>query len=204
LSPTVSVAASSPVLQPRLQEAPIPSEVNTFIELCKSFYYNQDQDAGSKLEQILKNSPHSHRREYTNVQADIRAQFHKHVEQQRKADLESLMQTCESSSLLRKKLGISAGSVDQLRSSRAKEKRREQLLAFLRNHALRTHIGPQPFLQSLYSTLVLQSQNTHQGGAGSHLIEWSIDDSVFMEAGGPEFLRESIQLLKGVSSDSFP
>lgn len=60
--------------------------------------------------------------------------------------------------------------------------------------------GTQPFFVGLYGLLRLQSLPEKLGGAGERLIEWEIDDAVFLESAGKDFTLEAIAVLKGVSS----
>jgi len=58
--------------------------------------------------------------------------------------------------------------------------------------------GPQPFFRGLWALMRLQVVPETIGGAGGNRIEWEIDDAVFKEAAGKEFMLEAIDVLKGV------
>lgn len=58
--------------------------------------------------------------------------------------------------------------------------------------------GTHPFFAGLYGVLRLQALPEKLGGAGDRLIEWEIDDAVFMESAGKDFTLEVIAVLKGV------
>lgn len=60
--------------------------------------------------------------------------------------------------------------------------------------------GTQPFFVGLYGILRLQSLPEKLGGAGERLVEWEIDDAVFLESAGKDFALEAVAVLKGVSS----
>ena len=49
----------------------------------------------------------------------------------------------------------------------------------------------------------MQSMPVMQSGAGKRLVEWDVDDAVFMET-GKDFLRDAVELLKGVRATSCP
>lgn len=62
--------------------------------------------------------------------------------------------------------------------------------------------GTHPFFAGLYGALRLQALPEKLGGAGDRLIEWEIDDAVFMESAGKDFTLEAIAVLKGVRPSS--
>lgn len=73
------------------------------------------------------------------------------------------------------------------------------------DHLIQTHClpdvpGTQPFFVGLYGILRLQSLPEKLGGAGERLVEWEIDDAVFLESAGKDFALEAVAVLKGVSS----
>jgi hypothetical protein len=58
------------------------------------------------------------------------------------------------------------------------------------------------FLPLVYALLVLQNLPSSYGGAGRRRMEWELDDAVFKEAAGNEFMQEAIDVLKGVCAFS--
>lgn len=58
--------------------------------------------------------------------------------------------------------------------------------------------GTRPFFEALWAVMRLQTLPDNLGGAGSRRITWEIDDAVFQEAAGKDFMLEAINVLKGV------
>ncbi|WP_233610499.1 hypothetical protein, partial [Corallococcus sp. AB049A] len=58
--------------------------------------------------------------------------------------------------------------------------------------------GTKPFFEAFWAVMRLQVLSTELGGAGARRIEWEIDDAVFKEAAGKDFMLEAIDVLKGV------
>lgn len=58
--------------------------------------------------------------------------------------------------------------------------------------------GTIPFFEALWALIRLQALPEELGGAGGYRIEWELDDAVFKEAAGKDFMLEAIDVLKGV------
>jgi hypothetical protein len=58
--------------------------------------------------------------------------------------------------------------------------------------------GTKPFFEALWAIMRLQVIPEELGGAGRNRIEWELDDAVFKEAAGKDFMLEAIDFLKGV------
>jgi len=58
--------------------------------------------------------------------------------------------------------------------------------------------GTKPFFEGLWAVMRLQVIPESLGGAGRSRIEWELDDAVFKEAAGKEFMLEAVDVLKGV------
>lgn len=84
----------------------------------------------------------------------------------------------------------------------AKKERYDKLAHLIQTHCLSDMPGTHPFFAGLYGVLRLQALPEKLGGAGDRLIEWEIDDAVFMESAGKDFTLEAIAVLKGVRSSS--
>jgi len=75
----------------------------------------------------------------------------------------------------------------------------DKLVHLIQTHCLSDVPGTQPFFFGLYDILRLQGLPEKLGGAGERLVEWEIDDAVFLESAGKDFMIEAIAVLKGVS-----
>lgn len=80
----------------------------------------------------------------------------------------------------------------------AKKERYDRLERFIRTWCTMGMPGTTPFFQGLWAVLRLQAIPEHLGGAGGNRIEWEIDDAVYKEAAGKDFMLEAIDVLKGV------
>jgi len=80
----------------------------------------------------------------------------------------------------------------------AKKERYERLERFIRTWCTMGMPGTKPFFQSLWALMRLQVIPERLGGAGGWRIEWEIDDAVFKEAAGKDFMLDAIDVLKGV------
>ncbi|EJU04184.1 hypothetical protein DACRYDRAFT_93585 [Dacryopinax primogenitus] len=154
------------------------------------------------MNSILSNLPPSQRARFTRIQASIRAQFHA----DRTLALQSAMLALLSSTVPLHSLTPLSRARPQ---SKAAQKEREgKFSAFLREWAktMDTLPGVRKFLEGLYCTLRLMARSEHQGGAGGYRVEWELDDAVFMESAGEEFMRDAITMLKGILgfSDTLP
>ncbi|KAG9096627.1 hypothetical protein FS749_008073 [Ceratobasidium sp. UAMH 11750] len=58
--------------------------------------------------------------------------------------------------------------------------------------------GTQNFFFGLHAAMRLQTLPPSIGGTGEGRIEWEIDDAVFMESGGNQFMLEAVDMMKGV------
>jgi hypothetical protein len=81
---------------------------------------------------------------------------------------------------------------------RARLERKHRLTRFINAHAIHNLPGPHPFLRSLYAALHIQSLALNRGGAGRKLVTWDVQDEVWTEAGGNDFMTDGVQLIKGV------
>ena len=52
--------------------------------------------------------------------------------------------------------------------------------------------------QALWAIMRLQVVSEQLGGAGANRIDWELDDAVFKESAGKDFMLEAIDVLKGV------
>lgn len=148
------------------------------------------------MEATLAKLPPSHRTAYARTMANVRSQFHKDQSLRSSRMVKEILDSTISGMGIRTALKISKGGVVSMRSSLARQQRKEMLKEFLKGHADKNLVGTIPFLKSLYKVLELQ---TH-GEVGRKRVEWEVDESVFTEAAGGEWAKDSIVLLKAVRS----
>ncbi|KAL0579163.1 hypothetical protein V5O48_002844 [Marasmius crinis-equi] len=168
------------------------NDLEKFSEYCRSWYFNQDEEAGRLMTQTMANLPPSQRAPYSRLQASIRSAYHRSVNARRTAEFNAhLSATQPGGSLTPHARSDPDGPV-------AKKERYERFERFLRSWCTMGMPGPQPFFQSLWAIMRLQVLPENAGGAGRNRIEWVFDDAVFKEAAGKDFMLEAIDVLKGV------
>lgn len=101
--------------------------------------------------------------------------------------------------VIMRRLEISEGGKEAMRSSLARTTRREELKAFIGEHCVENLVGSHPFFLALYALLVLQGRERSKGGMGGKRGRWEVGVEVFSEAGGPDWGKDAIRLLKGAS-----
>ncbi|KAI0775665.1 hypothetical protein BD413DRAFT_470885 [Trametes elegans] len=171
---------------------PMRSDLEQFAERCRAWYYQQDDDAGRLMTQTLATLPPSQRAPFARLQASIRSAYHASVNARRDAEFKAHL--CAT------KLGgsLMPHSRADPRGPLAKKERFERLDRFIRTWCTMGMPGTKPFFQGLWAVMRLQVIPQELGGAGPYRIEWEIDDAVFKESGGREFMLEAIDVLKGV------
>ncbi|GAA5845623.1 hypothetical protein JCM11251_007771 [Rhodosporidiobolus azoricus] len=183
------------------QPAPSASELSSFATICHSLYYQKDPTAARQVDSILSKLPSSFRTPYAREMARVRAEFHRDEERRRRAVVEKVLEETVPAGTIKRALQISpeATSTPAMRSSAAKQLRREGLKAFLAAHCVPGLIGSHPFMRSLYAALYLQGLETSKGGAGGRCVEWEVDVAVFAEGGtGEGWARDAVEVVKGV------
>ncbi|KAL7281721.1 hypothetical protein ACG7TL_005039 [Trametes sanguinea] len=154
---------------------PMRSELEEFAEHCRAWYYQQDDNAGRQMTQTLATLPPSQRAPFARLQASIRSAYHASVNARRDAEFKAhLSATKPGGSLMPHSRADPRGPL-------ARKERFERLDKFIRTWFMRLQVIPQDL-----------------GGAGPFRIQWEIDDAVFKESGGKEFMLEAIDVLKGV------
>lgn len=201
-SPTSPSFSSRPrggkrLKSPPPSHSPIPSkalqgDLETFAEQCRLWYYNQDEEAGRLMTQTLTTLPPSQRPPFARLQASVRSGYHAHVTARRNAEYQAhLSATLPGGSL-------SAHSRLSPNGPTARKERSERLETFIRTWCTLGMPGTRPFFEAMWAVMRLQTLPENLGGAGSRRITWEIDDAVFQEAAGKEFMLEAINFLKGV------
>jgi len=187
---------------PRQSPQPRAEDVADFEKQCRDFFYHQSHESGQKMNTTLSSLPPGQRARFTRIQATIRAQFHA----DRTLALQSAMLALLSSTNPLHSLTPQSRARPQGKA--AQKEREEKLSAFLRewSKTMDTLPGVRNFIEGLYCTLRLMSKPENQGGAGPRRVEWEVDDAVFMESAGEEFMRDAIIMIKGVLgfSDTLP
>lgn len=169
-----------------------PNDLEKFAENCRSWYYNQDEEAGRSMTQTLASLPPSHRAPFSRVQASIREAYHRSVSARRHAELQAHL------SFIQPGASLSAHLRPNPRSKEAQKERCEHMERFIHNWCTMGMPGTKPFFEALWAVLRLQVIPENLGGAGRNRIEWEFDDAVLKEAAGKNFMLEAVEVLKGV------
>ncbi|KAH9485115.1 hypothetical protein JR316_0002022 [Psilocybe cubensis] len=169
-----------------------PSELESFAEYCRAWYYCQDDNSGRLMTQTLATLPPSQRAPFSRLQASIRSAYHRSVNARRHAEFQAhLSATTPGGSLM-------PHARADPRSKAAQKERYERAERFMRNWCNTGMPGTKPFFEALWAVMRLQVIPENLGGAGKFRIEWEFDDAVFKEAAGKDFMLEAIDFLKGV------
>ncbi|KAI0055157.1 hypothetical protein BV25DRAFT_285724 [Artomyces pyxidatus] len=168
------------------------SDLEEFAEQARQWYFEQDEEAGRKITQTLATLPPSQRAPFVRLQASVRSAYHANVNMRRTAELRAhLSATHPGGSLLPHSRADPTGPV-------AQKERLERFDRFVRSWCTMGMPGTKPFFEGLWALMRLQVVPEHLGGAGPYRIHWEIDDAVFKEAAGKDFMLEAIDVLKGV------
>ncbi|KAI0268760.1 hypothetical protein BC834DRAFT_821036 [Gloeopeniophorella convolvens] len=186
---------TSPHPIPR-QRSTTPSRAQTdledFADRCRKWYFDQDEEAGRQMTQTLATLPPAQRAPFSRLQASIRSGYHDSINARRTAEFKAhLSATLPGASLTPLSRASPAGSA-------ARKERYEAFDRFVRSWCTVGMPGTKPFFEGLWALMRLQVVPERLGGAGGHRIHWEIDDAVFKEAGGKDFMLEAVNVLKGV------
>ncbi|KAH7911981.1 hypothetical protein BJ138DRAFT_1149378 [Hygrophoropsis aurantiaca] len=168
------------------------SDLEKFIECCKAWYFNQDEASGRQMTQTLANLPPSQRAPYSRIQASVRSSFHNSVNLRRHAEFQAHLSATQPGGSLMPHSRADPNSV------MAKKERFDRLDRFIRTWCTMGMPGTKPFFEALWAIMRLQVVPEHLGGAGPNRIQWELDDAVFKEAAGKDFMLDAIDVLKGV------
>jgi len=136
--------------------------------------------------------PPSQRAPFARLQASIRADYHRSVNARKNAEFQAHINAMQPGG------SLNAHSRADPQGTLAKKERHERVEHFVSSWCTMGMPGTQPFFEALWAVLRLQVIPETLGGAGCYRIEWEIDDAVFKEAAGREFMFEAIDVLKGV------
>ncbi|TFY82297.1 hypothetical protein EWM64_g1711 [Hericium alpestre] len=157
-------------------------------------YYDQDEESGRLMTHTLATLPPSQRAPYAKLQGSVRSAYHASINARRTAEFRAhLSATTPGASLMPHSRADPHGS-------QARKERIERFERFVGSWCTLGMPGTKPFFEGLWAVMRLQVVPENLGGAGPYRIEWEIDDAVFQEAAGKNFMLEAINVLKGVSS----
>ncbi|KAI0031744.1 hypothetical protein K488DRAFT_51438 [Vararia minispora EC-137] len=168
------------------------SDIEIFAEKCERWFFHQDEEAGQTMTQTLATLPSHHRAPYVKLQASIRSAYHASIRNRRDAEFRAHLSSTHSGG------SLSARARADPRGSEARKERYERFQGFVRTWCTAGMPGTKPFFESLWAIMRLQVVPEKLGGAGQHRIGWEIDDAVFKESAGKDFMLEAVDVLKGV------
>jgi hypothetical protein len=199
-SPTTRAArkrAVSPPTARRRSVTPaqaLKTDLEVFADDCRAWYYNNDEAASVRMTETLATLPSSERAPYSRLQAAVRSGFHAHMAARRNAEFLARIHAVQPGCSL-----APHARADPVSAAAAKE-RYDRFSRFVANWCTPGMPGTKPFFEALWAVMRLQAIPEELGGAGGRRIEWEVDDAVFKEAAGKDFMLEAIDVLKGVSS----
>ncbi|KAK8858791.1 hypothetical protein IAR55_003021 [Kwoniella newhampshirensis] len=174
---------------------PSPEDLRLFAHHCRQFYFSPSppQESSSYISSTLAALPPSHRAAYTRLQSSLRSLAHLHHLRVRISSFHALISSTIASA------SISPLARQDSSGVRAKTERREKMSKFVSTWCTSNTGGVEPFFRGLWGSLRAQSRGEQKhGGAGGSRVVWEIDDAVFLESGGPEFMHEAVTMLKGI------
>ena len=170
----------------------IPDELEQFAEYCRSWYYGQDSNSRRLMNKTLATLPPSQRAPFARLHASIRSGYHRSINARRHAEFQAHLNATSPGGSL-----IPHARVDP-RGQAAQKERYERMAQFVGNWCNIGMPGTKPFFEALWAIMRLQVLPEELGGAGRNRIEWDLDDAIFKEAAGKDFMFEAIDFLKGV------
>lgn len=166
--------------------------MEAFAALCRSWYFQQDPEAGRQVQETLKKIPASQRAAYTRLQAQIRSSYHTSVALRRESEFHAHITSTKPGQ------SLTPLNRQDPSSESARQERLERFEKLVSVWATAGNVGVKPFFDGLYAVLRLQGLPEKLGGAGEKRVAWEVDDAVFKESAGKEFMLEAIDVLKGV------
>lgn len=145
------------------------------------------------MTQTLTTLPSSERAPFARLQAAVRSGYHAHMAARRNAEFLARVNTVQPGG------SLAAHARADPSSAVAAKERHERFERFVRNWCTSGMPGTKPFFEGLWAVMRLQVIPEDLGGAGVRRIEWEVDDAVFKEAAGKDFMLEAVDVLKGVS-----
>ncbi|KAL1717403.1 hypothetical protein EV715DRAFT_274277 [Schizophyllum commune] len=167
-------------------------DLEAFAEACRSWYFDQDEAAGRTMTQTLANLPPSQRAPYSKLQANMRSAYHRSVNARKNAEFRAHLTATQPGGSLMPHTRANPRGKD------AKKERYDRFARFIRSWCTLGMPGTTPFFTALWAIMRLQVVSEQLGGAGANRIDWELDDAVFKESAGKDFMLEAIDVLKGV------
>ncbi|KAH8927159.1 hypothetical protein BT69DRAFT_1317140 [Atractiella rhizophila] len=162
---------------------PDEGDMERFEQLCRELYYDHSPTAGAQIDKLLRLQPPSIRPIFSKIQARIRAQFHADSLADRRSKLRQL--------LLSTKPEFAPKGRD------ARTNRYRGLRRWIGRNCTNSLPGTHPFARGLYMALNVQ-RRSGKGGASERRVEWEVDEAALLEAGGGEWMDDTVHLLKGL------
>nr|XP_031864418.1 uncharacterized protein CI109_000332 [Kwoniella shandongensis]KAA5531490.1 hypothetical protein CI109_000332 [Kwoniella shandongensis] len=175
--------------------SPKPADLQLFAHHCRQFYFSPSppQESASYISSTLAALPPSHRAAYTRLQSSLRSLAHLHHLRVRISSFHALISSTVASA------SITPLARQELVGVRARAERRDRMGKFVSTWCTSNSGGVEPFFRGLWGSLRAQSRgDQRRAGGGGNRIVWEIDDAVFLESGGTEFMHEAVTMLKGV------
>jgi hypothetical protein len=124
----------------------------------------------------LANLPASQRAPFSRLQANIRSEYHAHINARRTAEFHAHLNATQPGGSL-----LASNRADP-RGLMAQKERYLRFEKFVRSWCTMGMPGTKPFFEALWAVMRLQVVPKTLGGAGPSSIRWELDDAVFMEA----------------------
>ncbi|KDN52966.1 hypothetical protein K437DRAFT_253611 [Tilletiaria anomala UBC 951] len=173
---------------PAPPRSPTPVDLKGFAATCHGFYFEQDEASKLAMESMLNKAPPTHRPTYMRLQAKVRQDFHAQVARQGRERLERDIENAIPASKL-------PDHGERPRSAADRRARYGVLQEFIRSHCTSVQVGTRPFFGALRLFMQCQARGRDRGGAGCYQAIWAFDEAVLLEAAGPEFERDAVNLL---------
>ncbi|XAO27568.1 hypothetical protein I312_106424 [Cryptococcus bacillisporus CA1280] len=172
------------------------TDAETFAKHCVAFYFTTSippQESTAYITSALSALPPAQHAVFARIQASIRSLAHIYHFQIRKALFNKLIHETSTSDFQPTFSGTPSQNVFNV------TERRARLSMFISTWCSKEKSELFPFFRGLYGVLYIQSQCSRMGvDDGEHRVVWEIDDAVFQESGGSEFMYDAILILKNV------
>ncbi|KIR97088.1 hypothetical protein L804_05750 [Cryptococcus deuterogattii 2001/935-1] len=163
---------------------------------CVAFYFTTSippQESTAYITYALSALPPAQHAVFARIQASIRSLAHIYHFQIRKALFNKLIHETSASDFRSTFSETPSQNVFNV------TERRARLSMFISTWCSKEKSELFPFFRGLYGVLYIQSQSSRMGlDDGEHQVVWEIDDAVFQESGGSEFMYDAILILKNV------
>ncbi|WVQ84996.1 hypothetical protein IAT38_007160 [Cryptococcus sp. DSM 104549] len=185
----------SPHAKSERSRSPTALGLQEFAHHCRQFYFTvpPPPESANFISTTLASISPSHRAAYTRLQSSLRSLAHLYHLRVRISSFHALISSTVPSA------SLSLPARQEVTGARAKSERRESLSRFISTWCTTNTGGVEPFFRGLWGVLRAQSRGGgNRGGAGGKSVIWELDDAVFLESGGADFMHEAVIMLKGV------